>query len=55
MRKRRTRQHIIEDLGFNHVERHILLKNIRKFVRVYLPFKAIFDSFAIQNLGKLLN
>ena len=25
MRKRRTRQHIIEDLGFNHVERHILL------------------------------
>ena len=154
MRKRRTRQHIIEDLGFNHVERHILLagyilrrfsqndygydgmidtfneegeaqslsfmfqlkstdniqqsrendtftfdlskrdlelwlnsvnpvililfdaqkevayfidlqsyfkknrislKNIRKFVRVYLPFKAVFDSLAIQNLGKLLN
>ena len=25
MRKCRTRQHIIEDLGFNHVERHILL------------------------------
>ena len=154
MRKRRTRQHIIEDLGFNHVERHILLagyilrrfsqndygydgmidtfneqgeaqslsfmfqlkstdniqqsrenetytfdlskrdlelwlhsvspvililfdaqkevayfidlqsyfkknrillKNIRKFVRVYLPFTAVFDSYAIQNLGKFLN
>lgn len=25
MRKLRTREHIIEDLGFNHVERHILL------------------------------
>ena len=25
MRKRRTRQHIIEDLGFNHIEKHILL------------------------------
>jgi hypothetical protein len=25
MRKRRTRQHIIEDLGFNHIERHILI------------------------------
>ena len=25
MRKRRTRQHIIEDLGFNHVERQVLL------------------------------
>ena len=24
MRKQRTRQHIIEDLGFNHIERHIL-------------------------------
>jgi hypothetical protein len=24
MRKRRTRNHIIEDLGFNHIERHIL-------------------------------
>ncbi len=25
MRKRRTRQHIIEDLGFNHVERQVIL------------------------------
>ncbi len=25
MRKQRTREHIIEDLGFNHVERQILL------------------------------
>jgi hypothetical protein len=25
MRKRRTRAHIIEDLGFNHVERQVLL------------------------------
>lgn len=25
MRKRRTRQHIIEDLGFNYVERQVLL------------------------------
>lgn len=25
MRKLRTRQHIIEDLGFNHVERQVLL------------------------------
>ncbi len=25
MRKRRTRQHIIEDLGFNHIEKQILL------------------------------
>jgi hypothetical protein len=24
MRKRRTRQHIIEDLGFNHIERQVL-------------------------------
>ena len=24
MRKQRTREHIIEDLGFNHVERQIL-------------------------------
>lgn len=25
MRKQRTREHIIEDLGFNHVERQVLL------------------------------
>jgi len=25
VRKRRTREHIIADLGVNHVERHILL------------------------------
>ena len=25
MRKLRTREHIIEDLGFNHVEKQILL------------------------------
>ena len=24
MRKQRTREHIIEDLGFNHVERQVL-------------------------------
>ena len=24
MRKQRTREHIIEDLGFNHIERHVL-------------------------------
>lgn len=32
MRKQRTRQHQIEDLGFNHVERQILYADLRQFV-----------------------
>jgi hypothetical protein len=37
MRKRRTRGHIIEDLGFNHVERQVLLAGytVQKIIQDY--------------------
>lgn len=37
MRKRRTRQHIIEDLGFNHVERQVILTGciIKRYFKDY--------------------
>ena len=47
MRKRRTRQHIIEDLGFNHVERHILLAGyiLRRFSQNDYGYDGMIDTF----------
>jgi hypothetical protein len=47
MRKRRTRQHVIEDLGFNHVERHVLLAGyiLRRFSQNDYGFDGMIDTF----------
>jgi Domain of unknown function (DUF4365) len=42
MRKRRTRSHIIEDLGFNHVERQVLLAG---FTTQKFNFDYGYDSY----------
>ena len=47
MRKRRTRQHILEDLGFNHVEKHILLAGniLRRFSQNDYGYDGMLDTF----------
>jgi hypothetical protein len=47
MRKRRTRQHIIEDLGFNNIERHILLSGniLRRFSQNDYGYDGMLDTF----------
>ena len=42
------------DLQAYFKENRMTLKNVRKFVRVYIPEKPIFDSIAVQELRKLL-
>ena len=42
------------DLQAYFKENRMTLKNVRKFVRVYIPEKSIFDSIAVQELRKLL-
>jgi Domain of unknown function (DUF4365) len=47
MRKRRTRSHIIEDLGFNHVERQILYAGytIQRYKRNDYGYDGILHTF----------
>jgi hypothetical protein len=42
------------DLQLYFNENKIELKNVRKFVRVYIPQDAIFNSLSVQKLRKLL-
>jgi Domain of unknown function (DUF4365) len=57
MRKRRTRQHIIEDLGFNHVERHILLAGfiLRRFSHNDYGYDGMIDTFNEQGEAQSLS
>ena len=47
MKKLRTRQHIIEDLGLNHIERQILLSGnvLRRFNENDYGYDAMIDTF----------
>lgn len=47
MKKFRTRQHIIEDLGLNHIERQILLSGniLRRFSENDYGYDAMIDTF----------
>jgi Domain of unknown function (DUF4365) len=57
MKKRRTRQHIIEDLGFNHIEKQILLAGFvqRRYYHNDYGFDGCIDTFSeigeIENLS----
>lgn len=42
------------DLQSYFNENRVLLKNVRKFVRVYLPKIAVFNAVGVQELRKLL-
>ena len=50
MKKLRTRQHIIEDLGLNHIERQILLTGnvLRRFRGNDYGYDGILESFTEQ-------
>ena len=47
MKKRRTRQHIIEDLGLNHIEKHILVSGnvLRRFAAYDYGYDGMIDTF----------
>ena len=47
MKKRRTRQHIIEGLGLNHIEKHILLSGnvLRRFSDYDYGYDAMIETF----------
>jgi hypothetical protein len=47
MKKRRTRQHIIEDLGLNHVEKQVLLAGnvLRRFGEYDYGYDGMIDTF----------
>lgn len=47
MRKQRTRQHIIEDLGFNHVERQILYAGftIQRYMHNDYGYDGLFHTY----------
>jgi Domain of unknown function (DUF4365) len=47
MKKRRTRQHIIEDLGLNHIERQILLSGnvLRRFSDNDYGYDGMIETF----------
>ncbi len=53
MKKRRTRQHIIEDLGLNHIERQILLSGnvLRRFSDNDYGYDGMIDTFDEQGLA----
>jgi hypothetical protein len=57
MKKRRTRQHIIEDLGFNHMEKQVLLAGFvqRRYYHNDYGFDGCIDTFSeigeIENLS----
>jgi Domain of unknown function (DUF4365) len=50
MKKRRTRQHIIEGLGMNHIERQILLSGnvLRRFLDNDYGYDGMIDTFDVQ-------
>lgn len=50
MKKRRTRQHIIEDLGLNHIEKQILLAGnvLRRFGEYDYGYDGMIDTFNEQ-------
>jgi hypothetical protein len=50
MKKRRTRQHIIEDLGLNHIEKQILLAGnvLRRFGEYDYGYDGMIDTFNDQ-------
>jgi hypothetical protein len=53
MRKQRTRQHIIEDLGFNHVERQILYAGftVQRYLVNDYGYDGLFHTF--NELGEI--
>ena len=50
MKKLRTRQHIIEDLGLNHIERQILLSGniLRRDMKEDYGYDSVIDTFDEQ-------
>ena len=50
MKKLRTRQHIIEDLGLNHIEKQILLSGniLRRFGENDYGYDGMIDTFNEQ-------
>ena len=50
MKKLRTRQHIIEDLGLNHIERQILLSGnvLRRFRENDYGYDGMIETFNEQ-------
>ena len=57
MKKRRTRQHVIEDLGLNHIERHILLAGnvLRRFGEYDYGYDGMIDTFNEQGEAENLS
>jgi imidazolonepropionase-like amidohydrolase len=55
MKKRRTRQHIIEGLGLNHIERQILLSGnvLRRFSEYDYGYDGMIETF--NELGETQN
>jgi hypothetical protein len=53
MRKQRTREHIIEDLGFNHVERQILKAGftVQRYTHNDYGYDGLFHTF--NELGEI--
>jgi Domain of unknown function (DUF4365) len=53
MRKQRTRQHIIEDLGFNHIERQILYAGftVQRYTVNDYGYDGLFHTF--NELGEI--
>ncbi len=54
MKKRRTRQHIIEDLGMNHIERQFLLAG-HSVQRIYRDYGYDANVFTYNNNGEVEN
>jgi Domain of unknown function (DUF4365) len=57
MKKRRTRQHVIEDLGLNHIEKHILLSGnvLRRFGEYDYGYDGMIDTFNEQGEAENLS
>lgn len=57
MKKRRTRQHIIEDLGLNHIEKQILLSGniLRRFPDNDYGYDGMIDTFDEQGEAENLS
>ena len=54
MKKRRTRQHIIEGLGLNHIEKHILLSGnvLRRFSDYDYGYDGQIETIGRQSILK---
>ena len=57
MKKLRTRQHIIEDLGFNHIEKQILLAGnvLRRFGDNDYGYDGMIDTFSAEGEAENLS